>query len=218
MLPSDHYLKCAAEEHFCPHCNTKLSCCQCPPIHVGDGLGWGTEVFFICLNDECKLFVNGWQQCSEIYGHSASCRYALLPGEKEGITMMVGSKEAFTGCEINTDALQAKNTRHKAEQEALAALDTCVAEKNLTPLLTLLLDESADRAARHRAADLLVTLNDPACIDPLRNHSFRLTDLEQKVNLAIGTILKANFSKECPQCTEIVKAQAKVCKHCGTAF
>ncbi len=218
MLASDYYIKCAAEEHFCPHCNTKLSCCQCPPIHVGDGLGWGTEVFFICLNDECKLFVNGWKQCSEQYGHSASCRYALLPGEKDGITMMVGSREAFTGCEIDPDAIREKNARHQTEQEAVAKLDTCVAEKNLAPLLTLLLDESADREARNRAGDLLVALNDPACIDPLRNHAFRTTDLEQKVNMAITAILTANFSKECPKCTEIVKAQAKVCKHCGAEF
>ena len=199
MLASDQYLHYAEEEHFCPHCHTRLSCCHTPPFHVGDGLGWGTEVFFICLNDECRLFVNGWKQCEEQYGHTASCRYALLPGEKEGITMMVGSKEAFTGSEVDSEAIKTKNARFQAEQEAMAKLETCVAEKNLAPILTLLLDESADREARNRAGDLLVELHDPACIDPLRNHAFRNTDLEQKVNMAIRAILKANFNKECPQ-------------------
>jgi len=88
------------EKHFCPHCKEQLSCCSTPPIHVGDGLGWGTEAYFICLNDECSLFKNGWEHIEMQFGHRASYRYMLLPG-------------------------------YAREKEALAKLDTCVAEKNL---------------------------------------------------------------------------------------
>ena len=51
------------EVHTCPNCGQKMACCQAPPLHVGDGLGWGSEYMFICLNDACPLFVRGWQHC-----------------------------------------------------------------------------------------------------------------------------------------------------------
>ena len=58
------------EEHTCPYCQAQLSCCKAPPFHVGDGLGWGTEYYYVCLNDECKLFTNSWQQFEDRYGHN----------------------------------------------------------------------------------------------------------------------------------------------------
>ena len=61
-------------------------------------------------------------------------------------------------------------------------------------------------------------LNDLSCIDPIRNHSFRDNTLAHRVNLAIKGLLKANFKKECPDCAEIIKAQAKKCLHCGREF
>jgi len=218
MQPSDQCLTYAKEEHYCPHCNTRLACCHCPPFHVGDGLGWGSEVMFVCLNDDCQLFVNGWKHCEEQYGHCSSYRYMLLPGETTGNAMMVGSKEAFTGSVIDPNATKFTNDRYEKEKAAVAMLDTCVAEHNLEPVLTLLLDESANLEGRQRACDLLVKLNDLACIDPIRNHEFRHTEFEQQANLAIIAILKANYCKECPRCAEIIKSKAKACKHCGAEF
>jgi len=206
------------EKHYCPHCQAQLSCCSTPPIHVGDGLGWGTEAYFICLNDECSLYKNGWAHIEMQYGHRGSYRYMLLPGNTEGTPMMVGSSDAFTGCIIDPESIKQQDARYAKENEAKAKLDTCVAEKNLEPVLFLLLDEAADRKNRERAADLLVELNDLACIDPLRNHTFRDDALAHKVNLAINGLLNANFKRECPDCTEIIKAQAKKCQHCGKEF
>jgi len=211
-------LKYLDEEHFCPHCKQKLSCCSTPPIHVGDGLGWGTEAYFICLNDECSLFKNGWEHIDAQFGHKASYRYMLLPGNTEGTPMMVGSKDAFKGCEIDPESIKLQNERYANEKEAVAKLDTCVADKDLQPVLHMLLDEAADRKHREKAADLLVELNDLACIDPLRNHTFRNDNLAHKVNLAIINLLKAHYKKECPDCAEIIKAQAKKCQQCGKEF
>jgi hypothetical protein len=210
--------KYLAETHYCPHCKEKLSCCSAPPIHVGDGLGWGTEAYFLCLNDECPLFVNGWEHIELQFGHHASYRYMLLPGNTEGTPMMVGSKEAMTGCVIDPENFKNQGERYTREKEAVSKLDTCVAEKNLAPVLLLILDDAADRKNRERAADLLVGLNDLSCIDPIRNHTFREDSLSQKLNLAINQLLKANFKRECPDCAEIIKAQAKKCQHCGNEF
>ena len=206
------------EEHFCPHCKEKLSCCSTPPIHVGDGLGWGTEAYFICLNDECSLFKNGWEHIEAQFGHRASYRYMLLPGNTEGTPMMVGSRDAFKGCIIDPESIKLQNERYANEKEAAAKLDTCVADKNLKPVLHLILDEAADRINREKATDLLEELNDLSCIDPLRNHTFKDINLAHRVNLAIGRLLKANYKKECPDCVEIIKTQAKVCQHCGKKF
>ena len=215
MLDLDSCLKYLKEEHYCPHCNTRLSCCQAPPFHVGDGLGWGCEVLFVCLNNDCPLFVKSWQRFEEVYGHSSSCRYVVVPGEPSGSAMMVQGKDAFTGSVIDPEEIRAQNQRYAREQEARAQLCTCVAEKNLAPALELILDEKAAPAGRKEACELLVALNDLSCIDPIRNHKFINTEIEQAANMAISALLKANFQKECPYCMEIVKSLAKVCKHCG---
>ena len=184
-------------------------------MHVGDGLGWGSEVLFICLNDDCPTFVNGWKYIEEQYGHSGSYRYMKLPGEGKGEVLMVGSKDAFTGCVIDPEALMAQNERYQAEKKALEQLDDSSKEKNIQPALHLILDESAALQGREKACDVLFEINDLACIDPIRNHTFKNIDIEQKVNMTVTEILKANFKKECPYCTEIIKKQAKVCMHCG---
>lgn len=215
---TERCLRLAREEHFCPHCRQKLSCCEAPPFHVGDGLGWGTDILFICLNDECSLYTQGWQEFEDRYGHSASCRYVLCPGNEKGEAMMVGGQDAFKGSEINIENLQSQNKRHAAEKEAEAKLADCVAENNLEPVIYLLTDEHADLAVRKRACELLVELKDLACVDPLRNHTFRNPDLEQQVNLTITELLKSMHRRECPACAEIIKTQANVCRFCGHKF
>ena len=36
--------------------------------------------------------------------------------------------------------------------------------------------------------------------------------------LSESDLLRSGDSKKCPQCAEIVKAEAKICKHCGNSF
>lgn len=202
------------EVKICPHCNAKLFCCEAPQIHVGDGLGWGSDVLFICLNDACSLFLKGWDYIDGEYGHHASYRYMELPGSKESNVMMVGNKDAFKGSVVEPEAIKKQNKRFQAEKEALEGLKTCVEEKNIAPIMILLLDEAALNSSRVSALEYLVKLNDLSCIDALRNHTFRNATFEQKTNICIQMILKANFKKECPYCAEIIKSQAKKCMHC----
>ena len=198
----------------CPHCQETLSCCEAPPIHIGDGLGWGSEILYICLNDECPLFVRGWKQIELQYGHSSSYRYMQLPGSNESNVMMVGTAEAFKGSVVDPEVLNAQNVRYQEELAALAALDTCVQEKNIKPVMHLILDEAAGIGGRKRAISMLTEFDDLACIDPIRNHAFRDLSLASECNTAIVQILKSNYKKECPYCMEIIKSQAKVCMHC----
>jgi hypothetical protein len=184
-------------------------------MHVGDGLGWGTDVFFICLNDDCPLYANGWAHIEEQYGKVASYRYMKLPGDKKGSPMMVGSKIAFTGNIIDVESQKNSSERYIKEKEAIKQLETCVAEKNLDPVLFLITDEDSLLPGRRDACDKLEELCDLACIDPIRNHTFRHNEIGQKANLAISRMLKKMYKRECEFCSEIIKAQAKTCKHCG---
>lgn len=211
-------LRVLDEVHICPHCEQKMHCCEAPPVHVGDGLGWGSDVLFICLNDYCKLFLTGWDSIEARYGHHASYRYMELPGSSESNLMMVGNKDAFKGSVIDPEAIKKQNDRYSKEKEATAALDTCVQEKNLEPVMTLILDEAAALESRKRAIELLIPLNDLSFIDAVRNHTFREKALEQATNLIIAALLKKNYKKECDSCGEIVKMHAKKCMHCGESF
>ena len=202
------------EVHNCPHCQQKMSCCEAPPVHIGDGLGWGSEILFICLNDACSLFLNGWDNIEQKYGHHASYRYMELPESREGNVMMVGNADAFKASVINPEELRNQNERYRAEKEATKKLKTCVEEKNLAPALQLILDEAAEIGNRKKAIELLPQINDLSCIDPIRNHSFRDTSLEMACNQALDVLLKNNFKKECPYCGDLVKQQAKKCMHC----
>ncbi len=202
------------EVKICPHCNEKLTCCEAPQIHVGDGLGWGSDVLFICLNDICSLFLRGWKHIEDKYGHRASYRYMELPGSKESNVMMVGSIDAFKGSIVDPEAIKKQNARYNKEKAALEELKTCLKEQNLSPVLTLLLDEGSMSSSRDLALEYLVKLDNLTGIDALRNHTFRDETLKGKVDTALAKLLASNFKKECPYCAEIIKAQAKKCMHC----
>jgi hypothetical protein len=204
------------EIHTCPNCGQKMSCCQAPPIHVGDGLGWGSEYLFICLNDDCPLFVSGWQHCENDYGHCASYRYMELPGSKESNVMMVGGKDAYKGSVIDKRSMAAQDKRQQKIAGAVSDLDKAEAAGNFAPALYLACEEAAGREERRRAIAILAKIAGPEIIDPLRNHQFRDPALESASNQAIKAILDRNFLRECPHCYELIKMQAKKCKHCGS--
>jgi len=202
------------EEHICPHCKSKMLCCEVPPVHVGDGLGWGAEAMFVCLADSCSLFLKGWDNVEANYGHHASYRYMELPGSKEGNIMMVGNKDAFKASVIDPKEIKKQNVRYLQEKEAVAKLDTCVEQGDLEPVMFLILDEAANLKDRKRAISLLKELKNLDCIEPIKNHSFRDTSLEQECNMFIRQLLKDNFLQECPYCAELIKLRAKKCLHC----
>ena len=202
------------EKHTCPDCNTLMSPCEAPPVHIGDGLGWGSEVLFICLNNECPTFKNGWKKVEVNYGHNGTFRNMQLPGSTELNAMMVGSEIAFTGSVLDPEVIKMQNERHRKEKEATAKLDTCLEENDIEPVMTLILDEAATPATRKRAVELLVKFNDLSCIDPIRNHTFNNPEFAMVTDMILLKILKENNKKECPFCAELIKAQAKKCMHC----
>ena len=78
------------KSYVCPHCNVELKKWRCPPES-----SWGVEYQFVCFNDECSYFVEGWQWMKEKYNQKASYRYRFNPENNESGPIPVWSNDAL---------------------------------------------------------------------------------------------------------------------------
>jgi hypothetical protein len=56
---------------------------QIPALKFHDTLGWGSTFLWVCNNDDCPVFVNGWKNMAEKHGQLASFRYMIQPDSGE---------------------------------------------------------------------------------------------------------------------------------------
>lgn len=73
----------------CPHCNSRLSRWRVP-----DEATWSEEFFFVCFNDECQYYKDGWRWMKERYNQHASYRYAFNPTTGTPLPLPVWSSSA----------------------------------------------------------------------------------------------------------------------------
>ena len=81
------------EKPSCPHCKIEMNLWEVPPVNVGDGLGWGEPYLYICFNDECPMYKEGWENMRENYGRNSSYRCMRYPGQDSYECMPVFSPE-----------------------------------------------------------------------------------------------------------------------------
>lgn len=81
----------------CPHCGKKMLFWEVPPFPYEDGLGWGCKYMYVCFNDSCSLYVEGWDSIKTHYGHNASYRCIKIPNEPEFSSMMVFTAQGLRG-------------------------------------------------------------------------------------------------------------------------
>ena len=81
---------------ICPHCNEEMKLWEVPPVAFSDGLGWGTPYLYLCFNDDCPLYVRGWKDIEENYGHNSSYRCMCYPGTETFECMPVFSSMGGT--------------------------------------------------------------------------------------------------------------------------
>ncbi len=74
----------------CPHCGHQLKKWLCPPES-----SWGVYFQYVCFNDECSYFKNGWDWMKNKYNQKASYRYRLNPGNNESGPLPVWSYDAL---------------------------------------------------------------------------------------------------------------------------
>ncbi|MHC4405443.1 MAG: ogr/Delta-like zinc finger family protein [Planctomycetota bacterium] len=58
----------------CPHCESRLKKWRVP-----DGASWSEEFFFVCFNDDCSYYKDGWAWMKEQFNQEASYRYMVNP-------------------------------------------------------------------------------------------------------------------------------------------
>jgi len=58
----------------CPHCGSRLKRWRVP-----EGANWVEEFFFVCFNDDCSYYREGWEWMKQEYNQVSSYRYLINP-------------------------------------------------------------------------------------------------------------------------------------------
>jgi hypothetical protein len=199
----------------CPHCGEEMKLWEVPPITVGDGLGWGTPFLFLCFNDECSLYKQGWDHMKQTYAHTASYRCMNYPGTQQFELIPVFSGQGGRGQIIDDQLLMEQEIIKEAIKNGFAMLAECFVRKDGPSVLTILMDASHPNRVRQKAAEMIGDIGELEAIEPLRNAKFGNELVQKEVVAAITKIHERYFTRECPFCAEIIKKRANICKHCG---
>ena len=202
------------EKPSCPHCGAEMSIWEVPPISVGDGLGWGTPYLFVCFNDDCSLYMQGWDNMRDNYGRNASYRCMRYPDQDNYECIPVFSPVGATGQIIDDQVLAEQEALKEAIKKGFFTLAECYTQKDWKTVLAMLLDAGEPERVRVKAAEMMGDIGEAGAIEPLSNYKFGNPNLIKTVNASIKKIHERNFTRECPFCAEIIKKRAKICKHC----
>jgi hypothetical protein len=198
----------------CPHCSEEMSLWEVPPVNVGDGLGWGTPYLYICFNDNCPCYQQGWDHMKENYAQSASYRSINYPGTETFEIIPVFSSMGGRGQVIDDQVLAEQEALKEAIKKGFSILADCYVNKDGPQVLRMLLDVTEPVRVRTKAAEMIGDIGELEAIEPIRNVNFGNQILQKTVDEAITKIHKRFFTRECPYCAEIIKKRAKICKHC----
>ncbi len=200
---------------LCPHCGKEMSIWEVPPFSFSDGLGWGTPYLFVCFNNECPLYVQGWENLEEHYGHKASYRCMNYPGTKQFECIPVFSQIGGTGQIIDDQVLAEQEILKEKTKKGFLILAGAYVSKDSVTVVRLLLDATEPQRVRLKAAEMIGDIGELEAIEPIRSARFGNEIVQKKVDESVKKIHERYFTRECPFCAEIIKKRAKVCKHCG---
>ncbi len=204
----------AQEKPKCPHSSEEMSLWEVPQFTFSDGLGWGVPYLFLCFNDDCSLYRQGWDHIEENYAHKASYRCMNYPGTDQFELMPVFSSMGGTGQIIDDEVLAKEEALKEAIKKGFSILAECYVSQDGPQVLTMLTDAAEPTRVRAKAAEMIGDIGELEAIEPLRNLRFGNELIQKAVDEGIQKIHKRNFTRECPFCAEIIKQRARVCKHC----
>ena len=216
LTREDVYNKMVKEDKpVCPHCGQKMVIWECPPVSFSDGLGWGTPFLYVCFNDNCPPFVEGWKNIMDNYATVASYRCTCDPMSGTIDSMAVYSREGGSGYVIDEEIRAREAAQKAAEKRGLEEINAYLEAGDGNAILKVLLSDDGVKPVRLKAAEVIGEVGGLDAIEPIRNHAFENDSIKEKAEASIELIHKRNYTKECPFCAEIIKARAVVCKHCG---
>jgi hypothetical protein len=199
----------------CPHCGEEMSLWEVPPVTFSDGLGWGVPYLYMCFNDECNLYVEGWNNLKENYAQNASYRCICYPGTQQYECMPVFSSQGARGQIIDDEVLAAQEALKASIKKGFSLLADCYVAKDMVPVLQIILDGAEPVRVRIKAAEMIGDFGELEAVEPLKNLKVGNEILQNKIEQSITRIHERHFTRECPYCAEVIKKRAKVCKHCG---
>ncbi len=203
------------EKPKCPYCSQEMSIWEVPPVNMGDGLGWGTPYLFVCFNDECPTYKDGWEHMLENFGHRSSCRCICYPGSTNFECMPVFSSLGGSGQVVDDQVVMQQEMLKESIKRGFSILADCYNDNDGVTVLKILTDSTEPARVRLKAAEMIGDIGVLEAIDPLQALKFGNEVLQDKVNESIKKIHARFFTRECPFCAEIIKQRANVCKHCG---
>ena len=202
------------EKPVCPNCNKEMDLWEVPPINFSDGLGWDSPYLYVCFNDECPMFIRGWDDLMENFAHKASYRCIKSPFGKNFEAMPVFSAMGGTGQKITEQVVAEQEALKEAIKKGFSILADCYTSKDDLSVIRLLLDVHEPVRVRLKAAEMTGDLAGLEALDLINNYKFGNDILQKKVKEAVDKIHERHFTRECPFCAEIIKKRAKICKHC----
>jgi RNA polymerase subunit RPABC4/transcription elongation factor Spt4 len=203
------------EKPICPYCSTEMRLWEVPPINFSDGLGWGVPYLYLCFNDNCSLYEEGWDNLRENYAQNASYRCICYPGTTQFECMPVFSPIGAKGQIIDDQALATEKRLKEAVKRGVSMLTDCYVAKDPMPILEMLLDATQPISVRVKAAEMTGDIGELEAIEPIRNLKFSNEILKKAAEEGVNKMHDRYFTRECPFCAEIIKKRAKICKHCG---
>ena len=203
------------DKTLCPHCGVEMNIWEVPPFSFSDGLGWGTPYLFVCFNDECPLYVNGWKNLEENYAHNASYRCMNYPGTQQFECIPVFSPIGGTGQIIDDQVLVEQEMLKERIKRGFSILRDAYVSKDGVTVVRMLLDATEPQRVRLKAAEMVGDIGELEAIEPIKNVRFGIEIIQKKVDESVQKIHERYFTRECPFCAEIIKKRAKICKHCG---
>lgn len=204
-----------ADRPVCPHCDRQMRIWENLDPGLSCGSGWGTPYLFICQNDECPPYVNGWENMKKNYGRTCSYRCICFPDSLNTEMMMVYTRVDIDSGIIDEAVIAADKARGTAEDPAVQELIRHYEAKDVNALVAALSDKKAHYRVRVKAAELLGEIGSTETIDFLSNHQSGDQRISNAVRQAIDRIHAINDTRECPFCSEVVQAGVATCSQCG---
>ncbi len=200
---------------ICPHCGKEMQLWEVPPVAFADGLGWDSPYMYVCFNNDCPLYVNGWENLWENYAQHASYRCIKSPNDDIFEAMPVFSSIGGQGQVIDEQVMAEQEALKENIKKGFSILAECYVSKDEVTVIQLLMDASQPARVRIKAAEMAGDLGNLEAIELINNHKFGNPLLQEKADKAVEKIHERHFTRECPFCAEIIKRRAKICKHCG---
>jgi hypothetical protein len=207
-----------SERPVCPYCDRSMRIWECTETGLSCGSGWSTPYLFVCVNDTCPLFVNGWEEMKENYGRNCSYRCISFLGSRGTETMMVFSSVDCNDGLLDEKVIEADRQRGTKEDPAVQQLIRHFKYNDPGALLASLFDEAAYWKVRLKAAELLGDLGQPQTLESLQTARFGDRRIANAAKVAIQKIHAINNTRECPHCAETTSAEGNMCKQCGRSL